>query len=351
MPQDSKPDRLSKRKNRDGPDDAVPRKKLHRPASVDEDVQFKDYGNRGDEMPSKASHKVKSKQAVRNEKEYPSVNELKKRIRDVKRLLNKQDLSADARVLQERALAGYEEDLTEELVRRERSQMIKKYHFVRFLGMCCNSFSFMSLTVWLSDRKTATKQLNRLIRREKEQDLDDKQKGRFSRKIHDARVNLNYTIYYPLTEKYMSLYPKSNGKSDDAGAASASESDSKEQEKEHKGTKPPLWTIVEKCMEDGSLDALREGKLNVGSDGQMISGSGKTETASAEASKSKPEKKQTVQKDSRGVPQKDKRSSRHTESSSKRDKHSRRDGRERGRFENMPAEPQGDDSDGGFFEE
>lgn len=97
-----------------------------------------DYG-RGDEITSKSSHKSKSKPAARIEKEYPSVNELKKRIRDVKRLLNKKDLSADARVLQERALAGYEEDLAEELVRRERSQMIKKYHFVRFLGSCRGS--------------------------------------------------------------------------------------------------------------------------------------------------------------------------------------------------------------------
>jgi hypothetical protein len=69
----------------------------------------------------------------RNEKEYPSINELKSRIRGVKRLLNK-DLPADARIVQERALAGYEQDLVEETARRERSNMIKKYHFVRFLG-------------------------------------------------------------------------------------------------------------------------------------------------------------------------------------------------------------------------
>lgn len=75
----------------------------------------------------------------KKEHKYPSVNELKKRIRDVKRLLNKADLPADARIVQERALSGYEKELEDELKRRDRSKMIKKYHFVRFLGM----FSFL----------------------------------------------------------------------------------------------------------------------------------------------------------------------------------------------------------------
>lgn len=71
----------------------------------------------------------------RKENEYPSINELKRRIRDVKRLLNRDDLPADVRIIQERALSGYEKDLEDEMQRRDRSQMIKKYHFVRFLGM------------------------------------------------------------------------------------------------------------------------------------------------------------------------------------------------------------------------
>lgn len=161
---------------------------------------------------------------------------------------------------------------------------------------------------------------------------------------------MNYTIYYPLPEKYISLYPKTKEKSDDA-AASASESDSKDHKQEYEGAKPPLWSVVEKCMEDGSLDALREGKLNIGADGQKISGPTK-EVASTEASKSKAAKKKSVQKKATDIPQKDQRSSRHIESNGKRDKHGRKDhGRERSRFDDMPAEPEGDDSDGGFFEE
>ena len=132
----------SKRKTRDGSEDAAPaRKKTNRKADkADQQPQFVDFGNGGDEKKSKPARKYKDKFAPRPEKEYPSINDLKKRIRDVKRLLNKQDLSADARILQERALAGYENDLEEETKRREKSALISKYHFVRFLGMWWKSF-------------------------------------------------------------------------------------------------------------------------------------------------------------------------------------------------------------------
>jgi hypothetical protein len=64
-----------------------------------------------------------------------SINDLKRRIRDVKRLLSRaENLSPEARIVQERALKGYERDLEQEQARRQRSEMIRKYHFVRFLG-------------------------------------------------------------------------------------------------------------------------------------------------------------------------------------------------------------------------
>jgi hypothetical protein len=89
--------------------------------------------------PSSSSNKHKKITAItRNPDEQPaqtSINDLKRRIRDVKRLLNKPDLPADKRIIQERALKGYEKELADEEGRRERSKMIKKYHFVRFLGM------------------------------------------------------------------------------------------------------------------------------------------------------------------------------------------------------------------------
>ena len=132
-----------KRKTREVEEGLLPaRKKLHRraPREDEEEEEEEDEGSS-----ETASGKIKSAPQERN---YPSVNELKKRIRDVKRLLNKPDLSADARVLQERALAGYEQDLADETSRRQRSQMIKKYHFVRFLGMCwCPAACYSGLMI------------------------------------------------------------------------------------------------------------------------------------------------------------------------------------------------------------
>jgi hypothetical protein len=64
--------------------------------------------------------------------------------------------------------------------------------------------------------------------------------------MHVAEVDLNYTHYHPLTETYISLYPQK--KEDEGGSESTGE-----------GTrsKPPMWAEVEKCMEEGTLDRLR----------------------------------------------------------------------------------------------
>ena len=75
--------------------------------------------------------------------DHPSINDLKRYIRNAKRVLSKTDLPADARIVQERALAGYEGELAEESRRRQRSEMIRRYHFVRFLG--AHKFSILWL--------------------------------------------------------------------------------------------------------------------------------------------------------------------------------------------------------------
>ncbi|KAJ5232249.1 hypothetical protein N7468_005205 [Penicillium chermesinum] len=287
----------SKRKSRDASDEPTTRKKQHRQAEVesDEDVQFEDPSS--EEELDVDSTRSKKASGTRKEKEYPSVNELKKRIRDVKRLLAKGTLPADARVLQERALAGYEQDLAEETARRQRSHMIKKYHFVRFL-----------------------------------------EKDRLQRKIHEARVNLNYTIYCPLPEKYISLYPKRDAKTD-----TKTDGDASDPKPESEGPKPPLWSVVEKCMEEGTLDDLREGRMNISADGKPIP---VREKPLPVANKQKSKKEDADGKKSR----KDLHA--HKNAPAKRDKQARKDyGRERDRLQDVAVEPAEDDSDGGFFEE
>ncbi|GAD97794.1 predicted protein [Paecilomyces variotii No. 5] len=261
----------SKRKDRDLSEDAPPAKKSH----------------------LSKSHGVSKKgaPAPRKDRVVLSVNELKKRIRDVKRLLDRVDLPPEGRITQERALIGYQRDLDQEMAKRKRSEMIKKYHFVRFL-----------------ERKTATKELKKLQRREREISESDSPTKKedlklLASRIHTARVNLNYTIYSPLTEKYISLYPdkKRKNKGRDSGNDANSDSDSQKDDKRsgsqqpeeytiqtnESGEKPPLWYVVEKSMADETLDLLREGKLNIGADGKSRT----TGTESARAIQSLPAKK------------------------------------------------------------
>jgi hypothetical protein len=92
-------------------------------------------------------------------------------------------------------------------------------------------------------------------------------------RIHIAQINVNYTIYYPLSEKYISLYPQDKKKKTSATSEDEDQdgSDSDELPPKSgvgKNEKPPLWAIVEKCTANGTLDKLRNGKLNIGFDGK-----------------------------------------------------------------------------------
>lgn len=74
--------------------------------------------------------------------------------------------------------------------------------------------------------------------------------------IHNAEVDLNYTMYHPLDEKYRSLYPPKVGDAaEDDGRMST------ERIKGGKASRPVIWTVVEQCMSAGTLIALRDGKL------------------------------------------------------------------------------------------
>ncbi|PLN76357.1 hypothetical protein BDW42DRAFT_178910 [Aspergillus taichungensis] len=254
-------------------------------------------------------HSRKKLQLPKKDHKYPSVNELKKRIRDAKRLLNKPDLPVDARIVQERALKGYEQDLEDETKRRERSAMIKKYHFVRFL-----------------DRKTATKDIKSLQAQQKA--LADSSKSdpaaaaALEQELYIAQVNLNYTIYYPLAEKYIALYATQQKKK--KTGESADDGDSKTVYKPVHATaaeKPAMWRVVERCMKEGTLDRLREGKLG--------------EDSSAKGEKEGRKEKDTTRK-------KQKESGASGKSSDKAGSRKR----------DVPVVPeeQDEESDGGFFE-
>ena len=211
-----------------------------------------------------------------------SVNQLKSRIRDITRVLQHSErLPAGARVDKERALASYKEDLDTATRAKKKRQMIQKYHKVRFF-----------------ERQKATRQLKKLRIRLEKGTSGSAETTSLQSEVHAAEVDLNYTLFYPLDEKYISLFPRSGrGKIDTST-------------KQNSEKRPSLWKVVEQCMADESLEKLRDGKLSL-----KLTGGDETsrQTASKTMAASKQPQNHSTAWHSSGV--------------------------------------QGDDSDGGFFEE
>ena len=163
------------------------------------------------------------------------------------------------RIEKERALAGYKQDLEQAIAEKKRNEMIGKYHMVRFF-----------------ERRKAERALKKARARLSSAGLrgDDDGNGDgigagerddLIKQVHVAEVDVNYTLYYPLMEKYVSLYPKGEGEySSKGGSKGKSEAVVVES-----NSKPPVWTFVEQCMTTGTLDMLRDGKYGVKPDGSI----------------------------------------------------------------------------------
>lgn len=91
---------------------------------------------------------------IRKQVHASSVNAVKKRIRDVTRLLSRsEDLPADVRLENERALAAYQQELNAADEEKTRQRMIKKYHMVRFFGKF-KSFNSLMIVFNICHRET-----------------------------------------------------------------------------------------------------------------------------------------------------------------------------------------------------
>lgn len=101
-----------------------------------------------------------------------------------------------------------------------------------------------ALLIGLSERQKATRHLKKLRKHLLETDSTDEVED-LKKQMHVAEVDLNYTQYCPLIEPYVSLYPQKSSKADGEDESGAP------------APKPPMWAEVEKCMEEGTLDQLR----------------------------------------------------------------------------------------------
>ncbi|KAG9190884.1 hypothetical protein G6011_08972 [Alternaria panax] len=183
-----------------------------------------------------------------------STHALKSRIRDLRRLLAHVDnvgdhkMSATNRIERERELEACQHELQEKLESTRESEyrkkIIGKYHHIRFF-----------------DRQKGTRILKKL-KKEHEAEEDEAKKQDLARRMHNAEVDVNYSIYYPLLKPYASLYPKSKkDKASDSDDAMGEDAD----DKANRGVDGPkgdldMWRAVEEAMAKGTLDALRNRK-------------------------------------------------------------------------------------------
>ncbi|KAI9736686.1 MAG: 18S rRNA maturation protein [Cirrosporium novae-zelandiae] len=265
-----------------------------------------------------------------------STNKLKRQIRSLMRVLENPDSKIPATVRQEteRALATYKSDLQALEKATTRKRMIKKYHMVRFF-----------------DRRKAEKVLKKL-RAEKRglgDDKEDKQKSeKLEKRISLVQVNLNYAIYYPLDMKYISLYPKTEKDKTSSKPSSLSTTAAASSEVQQSLSPPPptsfslpdasipekpeMWYLVQKCMANNTLPALRNGELT-------------SSSSPLSSSKSKLTNKKNGKQQGNAAS--------NTQSNENRNKRKRADGTGTSAW-NEAKDMDGADSyssDGGFFEE
>lgn len=99
---------------------------------VHESRKIQVYGDKtkASTEPPRAYSRKKQQQSL------TAVNDIKKKIRDVRRRLERLgNLPADVRMEDERALTAYEQELAAAEAEKFRQKMIHKYHMVRFFGI------------------------------------------------------------------------------------------------------------------------------------------------------------------------------------------------------------------------
>lgn len=202
------------------------------------------HPSRHEQVPAEPSRKrrkpnAKAGPGAKSFKKAHPVNELKSRIRSLKRQLERNDsLSAVAQQEKERALRAAQDELERNERATKRNEMIGKWHKVRFF-----------------DRRKAEKRLKR-AKKELDAAVNDKAtKEGLERRVEDAEVDVKYAIFYPLEKEYAPLFPRrKQGNEDD-------EADGEDgAELERKGD-PVMWEAVRRCMAEGTLDAQRNGRL------------------------------------------------------------------------------------------
>lgn len=204
-----------------------------------------DHGARSKRPRYTNPNKPASLSGKKSFKKAHPVNELKSQVRSLKRLLER-ELPANVRVEKERALETATSDLANAEKAKKKSEIIGRWHKIRFF-----------------DRQKAERRLKKARKAlsEATSDDDDKDIEAKRRVVEEYEVDVNYAMYYPLELDYAPLFPTKRKKEGENAVEGAGQDEEKGME-ERQGDKE-LWELVKRCMADGTLQDLREGRLMV----------------------------------------------------------------------------------------
>lgn len=136
------------------------------------------------------------------------VNKIKAALRQTKRLLAKEKLSASSRQDAERKLAALEDELERRSSAQKERKNAQRYHKIRFF-----------------ERQKLTRRIAKAKRTLSEESLTDQQRKEAEESLLSNRILLNYVLHFPMTQKYVALFPNSGPSPlDDQGAEDNEES-------------------------------------------------------------------------------------------------------------------------------
>lgn len=207
------------KRKRDGDVQSLPRKVRKNSSNDDEEKsEISEVDSPGDVVKPTSKHTKKERKKNRSS-----------RIHSLKKLLTRDTLPSNIRQEKERELAALEYDQAKHKSKKQDKKVLEKYHYVRFVER--------------QKAEKRLKQLQKLLQHD-----DGEKKAEIERDIHEMEVNRNYAIYAPLHQKYVSVFVKSKGRSNDG--------------KSETTDKPSMWFEVKTAMEEGqtALEALRDGQ-------------------------------------------------------------------------------------------
>ncbi|KAI8365739.1 hypothetical protein BD560DRAFT_401542 [Blakeslea trispora] len=122
-----------------------------------------------------------------------SSGKIKKKVRDIKRMLNKADkLPAQATIEAKRKLRALEFELGEKMIDDQERAKAAKYHKIKHF-----------------ERKKVMRKLKQ-AKKALQENSDETKTAELQSKVDDAEIKLLYTSHFPKSLHYVSLFPSSN---------------------------------------------------------------------------------------------------------------------------------------------